>query len=75
MLAKETLGSEEFLIDKGRAYITMEQLRDWHSGVECARFAQCIMRKTSVMAADGTGYFLEDYNEWLSLGMPERGEH
>ena len=71
LLDQETLGSEEFLTDKGRAYVTLEQLRQWHTRKECAGFARWVMRKTTVIAADGTGYFLEDYDEWLSAGMPD----
>ena len=71
LLDQETLGSEEFRTEEGRAYVTLEQLRQWHTRKECAGFARWVMRKTSVMAASGTGYFLEDYDEWLSLDMPD----
>jgi len=68
---EETVLSEELLVDRGRAYVSMEQIKKWHSKEEESRFLRWIMYRTATLAADGMGFFLEDYDEWQSLGMPD----
>jgi uncharacterized Zn finger protein (UPF0148 family) len=68
---EETVLSEDLLVDKGRAYVSMEQIKVWHSKEEQSRFLRWIMYKTAALAAGGMGFFLEDYDEWLSLDMPD----
>jgi hypothetical protein len=68
---EETVLSEELLVDQGRAYVSMEQIKMWYSKEEEAKFLRWIMYKTTALAADGMGFFLEDYDEWLNLGMPD----
>ncbi|MBT6153427.1 MAG: hypothetical protein HOL01_04015 [Planctomycetaceae bacterium] len=68
---EETVLSEDLLVDQGRVYVSMEQIKSWHSKEEEAKFLRWIMYKTTALAADGMGFFLEDYDEWLGLGMPD----
>lgn len=66
----DSVPSEELLIDQGRAYVSMDQIEKWHSDEERKRFMQWIMKKTTTLAAEGMGFFLEDYEEWRGLDKP-----
>jgi hypothetical protein len=74
LLAKRTVTLNELAVDRGRIYITLKQIRLNHSAEEGDRFERWIADKTSIDAMSGSGFFLEDYDEWLSLGKPDGPE-
>ena len=74
LLAKRTVTLNELAVDRGRIYITLKQSRLNHSAEEGDRFERWIADKTSIDAMSGSGFFLEDYDEWLSLGKPDGPE-
>ena len=73
-LMEETVNLNDLSIDRGRIYITLEQIRMYNSAEEGDRFERWIADKTSVDAMRGSGFFLEDYDEWLKLGKPDGPE-
>ncbi len=73
-LMEQTVNMKDLSIDRGRIYITLEQIRMYHSAEECDRFERWIADKTSVDAMRGSGFFLEDYDEWLKQGKPDGPE-
>ena len=74
LLAKQTVDMKDLLIDRGRIYITLERIRKNHSAEEGDRFERWIADKTSVDAIRGSGFFVEDYDEWWTLGRPDGPE-
>ena len=74
LLAKRTGTFNELAVDRGRIYITLKQIQLNHSAEESERFERWIADKTSIDAMSGSGFFLEDYDEWLSLGKPDGPE-
>ena len=74
LLAKRTVNLNELAVDRGRIYITLKQIRLNHSAEEGDRFERWISDKTSIDAMSGSGFFLEDYDEWLTLGKPDGPE-
>ena len=74
LLAIRTVSLNELAVDRGRIYITLEQIRLNHSAEEGDCFERWVADKTSIDAMSGSGFFLEDYDEWLSLGKPDGPE-
>jgi hypothetical protein len=71
---EQTVNLNDLAIDRGRIYVTIEQIRIQHSAEEGDRFERWIADKTSIDAMRGSGFFLEDYDEWLALGKPDGPE-